>query len=408
MATIDFTAWNADKAWAAGAASDNPAAFYNAICAGKKKGDPKTQEAHALPYRYSPSSAPNAAGVRNALARFSQTQGLTNASAAKAKLTSLMAKIQAAEKNRSAFEMGTRAYRSANPEEVPGGESRVVSAPAELRGTYKKNANGKDFYEVEGYATVYERQYQMFDRAGPYFEIMNSRSLDVSLAGNPDVAFLTNHKGVTMARTRIGGGKTPSMTLMSDTTGLHIRAMLNLARTDVRDLAHAIDDGCVDEMSFAFMIDRSEWDDAYEVFTILQANIDRGDVSAVNYGANPFTSISARSWLQAMEDMPEVVIAEAVRRAAEMDDSEKLFHNAAMTLTEASRVRYERQAVLLSDAQIRAAEHVEDDDLIDLDNEPSKERRELQEFEPMSVDAIKRRMNSVDNNWTERFRNLDK
>src|SRR5690242_765244 len=48
MANIDFSAWDASKAWAAGAKSSDPAAFYNAICAGKKAGDPKTQEAHAL------------------------------------------------------------------------------------------------------------------------------------------------------------------------------------------------------------------------------------------------------------------------------------------------------------------------------------------------------------------------
>ena len=401
MATIDWTSWDAAKAWAAGNKSDNPAAFYNAICAGKKKGDPATQEAHALPYRYSPTSAPNAAGVRNALARLSQTQGLTNRSAAETKLKGLMTKIQAAEKNRAAMEMGSRAYRSENPGEIPGGDWRRQSFPAELRGTYKKNTNGKDFYEVEGYATVYNRKYQMFDRAGPYFEDVESRALDISLAGNPDVAFLTNHKGVTMARTRVGGGKTPSMTLMSDSTGLHVRALLNLARTDVRDLAHAIDDGCVDEMSFAFMIEKSAWDDDFENFTILQANIDRGDVSAVNYGANPFTSISARSWLDAMDDMPEVVIAAAVKRAAEMDDNAMLFHDAAFALSEASRTRYERAAEIRVEQASRSAETVEDEDFVD--NGPT--RREPMSHDPMSVEQIKRRMASVDNDWHQRRAN---
>ena len=404
MANIDWGEWDGPAAMSAAAKSSDPAAAYRAICAGRKNGDPSKQSSWALPYKKTPGSAPNAAAVRNALSRLPQTQGLTNRAAAEAKLKGLMSKISAAEKNRSAMEMGSRAYRTANPEEIPGGDWRRQSFPAELRGTYKKNGNNKEFYEVEGYATVYNRKYQMFDRSGPYFEDVESRALDVSLAGNPDVAFLTNHKGVTMARTRVGGGKTPSMTLMSDSTGLHVRALLNLARTDVRDLAHAIDDGCVDEMSFAFMIEKSAWDEDFENFTILQANIDRGDVSAVNYGANPFTTISARSWLEAMEDMPEVVIAEMVKRAAEMDDNAMLFRDAAVVLSDASRERYQRAAELHLEAAARAAESVEDEDFVEAGE--SKQRR-IQQDEPMTVDAIKRRMKTVDNNWAERLRSLD-
>lgn len=92
-AAVDTTAWDASKAWAAGAKSQDPAAFYRGICAGRKSGDPATQGAWALPYKYSPGSAPNAAGVKNALARLPQTQGLTNADAAKSKLQGIMKEI---------------------------------------------------------------------------------------------------------------------------------------------------------------------------------------------------------------------------------------------------------------------------------------------------------------------------
>lgn len=91
--SVDNSPWDASKAWAAGAKSDDPAAFYNAICAGKKAGDPATQAAHALPYKYSPSSAPNAAGVRNALSRLPQTDGLTNEAEARSLLERLMKQI---------------------------------------------------------------------------------------------------------------------------------------------------------------------------------------------------------------------------------------------------------------------------------------------------------------------------
>ena len=89
-ADVDNSPWDASKAWSAGADSDDPAKFYAGICAGRKAGDPKTQAAWALPYKYSPSSPPNAAGVKNALARLPQTEGLTNADEAKATLQKAM------------------------------------------------------------------------------------------------------------------------------------------------------------------------------------------------------------------------------------------------------------------------------------------------------------------------------
>jgi ATP-dependent protease ClpP protease subunit len=92
-ADVDNSPWDASKAWANGAASDDPAAFYKGICAGRKAGDPSTQAAWALPYKYHPGDAPNAAGVRNALARIGQTQGLTNKGEAQALLERLMKQV---------------------------------------------------------------------------------------------------------------------------------------------------------------------------------------------------------------------------------------------------------------------------------------------------------------------------
>ena len=91
--SVDSSPWDADKAWHNGASSDNPAAFYKAITVGRRDGDPAKQSSWALPYRYTPGSAPNAAAVRNALARLSSTEGLTNREQAQAKLERLMKKI---------------------------------------------------------------------------------------------------------------------------------------------------------------------------------------------------------------------------------------------------------------------------------------------------------------------------
>lgn len=90
---VDESPWDAAKAWHNGTQASDPEAFYKGICAGRKTGDPTTQAAYALPYKYHPGDAPNAAGVRNALARLSQTQGLTNEAEAKATLEAAMKKI---------------------------------------------------------------------------------------------------------------------------------------------------------------------------------------------------------------------------------------------------------------------------------------------------------------------------
>lgn len=89
-ASVDNSPWDAGRAMSNGANSDNPGSFYAGICAGRKAGDPSKQSSWALPHHYHPGDAPNAAGVRNALARFDSTQGLTNESAAHSHLVDHM------------------------------------------------------------------------------------------------------------------------------------------------------------------------------------------------------------------------------------------------------------------------------------------------------------------------------
>ena len=61
---------------------------------------PDDEQSWALPYRKTPDSPPNAAGVRNALARLPQTHGLTNAEEARAKLERLMHEISPGQQDR--------------------------------------------------------------------------------------------------------------------------------------------------------------------------------------------------------------------------------------------------------------------------------------------------------------------
>lgn len=191
--------------------------------------------------------------------------------------------------------------------------------------------DGKTFTQLDGYASVVELEYEMWDMWGPYGETIEAGAFDETLAAGPDVAFLTNHKGLTMARTK---GDPATLTLDVDPRGLHSLALVNPARTDVSDLLTAIDDGNITEMSFAFMILDGEWDDTYEHFRILKVDLDRGDVSAVNYGANPYTSIAARSReiMRELTSMPAGFQRSALARLGELVNPE----DAAAAVTRAA------------------------------------------------------------------------
>lgn len=89
-AAVDSTAWDGGAAMSHCASSSTPASCYSAICAGKRAGDTAEQSTWALPHHKTPGGPPNAAGVRNALARLGSTQGLTNQAAAKAHLEAHM------------------------------------------------------------------------------------------------------------------------------------------------------------------------------------------------------------------------------------------------------------------------------------------------------------------------------
>jgi len=165
---------------------------------------------------------------------------------------------------------------------------------------------------VTGYFTVYERGYEMWDEFGPYVEII-SRGAGTDLDADPDVNFLVNHAGLSMARTI-----NETLELGQDDTGGWNKAWLNPERGDVRDLVSAINDGTVTEQSFAFLIDKGRWNDDFTVYRIDSYLIHRGDTSAVNYGANPYTSIATRSMelLHRAGEIPAGIAAELYRRLA--------------------------------------------------------------------------------------------
>jgi HK97 family phage prohead protease len=193
----------------------------------------------------------------------------------------------------AAGKLSTGDARRSVPNDV---RARAVPFAAKLSAKLVER-DGRSFHQTDGYASITDRSYEMWDFFGPYEEVMAQGAFDETLGAKPDVAFLLNHRGMTMARTTNG-----TLDLSADALGLKSTAFLNPERTDVKDLVSAISDELITEMSFAFMIERSTWNDDYTKFTIEQVDLDRGDVSAVNYGANPYTSIAARS-REVMQDL---------------------------------------------------------------------------------------------------------
>lgn len=205
-----------------------------------------------------------------------------------------------------------RAAAVAEGRGVFAGELRREAFSAKLRAA-ETTDGGTPWVTLDGYASTVNVPYVMYDMFGEYEEVISPHAFDVTLEAAPDVNFLVNHSGLAMARTTAG-----TLDLSVDETGLRSVARLNPKRSDVQDLRHAIDDGAIDQMSFAFRIVDGRWSPDFLTYTITQIDLDRGDVSAVNYGANPDTSISARTKqaLAGIDSLTGVPLRIAAQRAA--------------------------------------------------------------------------------------------
>jgi hypothetical protein len=212
-------------------------------------------------------------------------------------------------------------YRSRPPQGVewsaPAGVARSLPFAAQMRAKLEER-DGQELYHLNGIASVTDTPYDMYDDFGPYEEIVTASAFSDTLSADPDVAFLVNHRGVTMARTT---NNTLKLALTGE--GLQSDAWLNPKRQDVKDLVIAIEDRNIDQMSFAFMLEEGWWNDDFSQFKITKLDIHRGDVSAVNYGANPYTSIAARSMeiLDDLEHLPAGAKRAALARLGTQDSA---------------------------------------------------------------------------------------
>ena len=152
-----------------------------------------------------------------------------------------------------------------------------------------------------GIASSTESPYDM----GFYTETIKRGAFDKTLAGGPDVQLLVNHEGLPIARTTNG-----SLRLMATDAGLEFEARAAEDDPDAARVASKVSNGLMDQCSFAFRVVDQEWNDDYDQRDIKEVSLDRGDVSIVNYGANPNTTITVRSLLDAWDQLSPEDITE--------------------------------------------------------------------------------------------------
>lgn len=247
----------------------------------------------------------DAAHVRNALARLSSSPF---GDKAKSKVVAAAHKfgIEVDESKlgaeRAAFELRKRRRGSM----IRKSERRGLLL--EMRA--KPDGTGGTTFEFEGYGATFDDPFEMWDPWGEaYSEVVRPGAFSRTLAAAPDVPFLIGHndQGIPLARTRNG-----TMRLSQDSKGLHVLATMDGSRSDVRNLASAVERGDLDEMSIGFVTMGQEWSPDWETRAMLDLELHRGDVSAVALAANPATAGST------MTALPAEVLGQA--RPAESRD----------------------------------------------------------------------------------------
>lgn len=148
---------------------------------------------------------------------------------------------------------------------------------------------------IEGCPIVYEQRTAI----GDYFyeEIARGALDDADLS---DVKFMVNHNDGMIPLARHRRGKRSSMDIEIRDDGMHIKTTLDVENNaTARELCSAVTRGDIEDMSFAFgiMVSGEEWRDLdKDMPTRRITKISKVcEVSAVNDGAYPQTSIYARS-----------------------------------------------------------------------------------------------------------------
>lgn len=155
----------------------------------------------------------------------------------------------------------------------------------------RDSEDGSGGLHFTGFASVYNRGYEMWDFFGPYTEQVSSGAGAASLATEGlDVPLVLQHESLRRIARTTNGTLTLEETTVDDVEGLLVDAPnLDAKDQDVAYIAPKLRSGLVDEMSFRFRITSGEWSPDWMEYHIKEYDIHRGDVSIVGYGANPHT-----------------------------------------------------------------------------------------------------------------------
>ena len=146
---------------------------------------------------------------------------------------------------------------------------------------------------IRGHAAVFDRETQMESLFGKFREKIARGAFTEALDRKDDVILNVNHDGLPLART-----KSETLELREDEVGLSVRAELDPTDPDVMRLKPKLERGDLSEMSFAFFVDRHEWDrsDKTNPIRTIQS-VELRDVSVVTrpaYGGTD-VGVAARS-----------------------------------------------------------------------------------------------------------------
>ncbi|OBF77089.1 HK97 family phage prohead protease [Mycolicibacterium fortuitum] len=215
--------------------------------------------------------------------------------------------------------------------------------PAVLLGEVRSDDD--TILEFSGYASTFE-PYEMYGgpARGGWIEQLDRTAFDKTLRAKPDLHLLVNHEGLPLARTKSG-----TLELSVDDGGLKTYAPLDRSDPDVQRIEPKMRRKDLDEMSFAFRVIKQRWDyapdfedDPYSLRIIEEVSLHKGDVSIVNFGANPTTSAEllsavktmAKADLRSLADIEELLAAEALRGASDDAEVQRAIRNLEMLARE--------------------------------------------------------------------------
>ena len=205
----------------------------------------------------------------------------------------------------------------------PGGREKRALPISEFE--FRTGANSS--LHLEGYASVFDTPYEVNggSRGNGFDEVVTRSAFTRTISENPDVHLLINHEGTPLARTKSG-----TMRLSTDSRGLVVDADLDLRDPAAAGLAIKMERKDMDEMSFAFRVRKQSWSDDDTTRSLEEVDIHKGDVSVVNWGANPNTSATAtlRAAVEMLGDLREEQLAELRAMSHEVDAAVKALMSA--------------------------------------------------------------------------------